>query len=508
MKNKLAPLVCALMLLPLYSIAQVTPSTDTDETWYYLQSAASLSYCASSVVYNTAPQSGHYLRWGDKVTDENALWKFVDTGAHAFRIVNKATGLYICATTPGSGAGEVFSTDNAEEATAFVLTRQSGGTESYVLSAADGNPLHAQENFGWMVTWADRSAGSASSWKFVQATAEELQACEAKAKADAKDYRLVWAEEFNADGRLDARDWSFERGFVRNQELQWYQSDNAFVADGLLNIEGKRERVKNPNYDASSGDWKKNQEYAEYTSASLNTSGKHVFTYGRLEVCAKIPTAVGAWPAIWTLGYEWGGDDHWPHSGEIDLLEYYGAATHANFCWGGNGAWTDVWHSRTQPIRYWNKVDRSWAQKFHTWRMDWDSESVKLYIDDELVAVNNNARSYNVYGSTAGRNPFIGRDHYLLLNLAMGSNAGTPDEARLPFLYQIDYVRLYQKPGQTHTNRGVTETTTPTTAIAAPPTLADAPEQTTAIYDLSGRRLSRLPRQGVALVGGKVVVRR
>ena len=46
-------------------------------------------------------------------------------------------------------------------------------------------------------------------------------------------YKLVWADEFNRDGGLDEKDWTFERGFVRNNELQWYQPENARRANGM-----------------------------------------------------------------------------------------------------------------------------------------------------------------------------------------------------------------------------------------------------------------------------------
>lgn len=40
-------------------------------------------------------------------------------------------------------------------------------------------------------------------------------------------YKLVWSDEFNQDGLLDSSKWKFEDGFVRNQETQWYQKENA-----------------------------------------------------------------------------------------------------------------------------------------------------------------------------------------------------------------------------------------------------------------------------------------
>ncbi len=85
-----------------------------------------------------------------------------------------------------------------------------------------------------------------------------------------KEYRMVWSDEFEVDGR-PSKDWTFERGFKRNQELQWYQSQNAWVKDGCLVIEGRKEHHKNPLYEAGSSDWRRNREFIEYTSSSLTT---------------------------------------------------------------------------------------------------------------------------------------------------------------------------------------------------------------------------------------------
>src|SRR5262245_21720325 len=69
-------------------------------------------------------------------------------------------------------------------------------------------------------------------------------------------YELVWADEFDRDGEPDAKNWTYEHGFVRNQELQWYRPENARVAGGLLKIEARRERVPNPNFKSGSSDWR------------------------------------------------------------------------------------------------------------------------------------------------------------------------------------------------------------------------------------------------------------
>ena len=98
---------------------------------------------------------------------------------------------------------------------------------------------------------------------------------------------LVWNDEFNNNGKPDPASWIYEKGFVRNQELQWYQSENANCFNGLLVIEGRREKVNNPNYILGSTNWKTVREYAEYTSASIQTRGLKQWQFGRFEIRQK-----------------------------------------------------------------------------------------------------------------------------------------------------------------------------------------------------------------------------
>jgi len=257
-------------------------------------------------------------------------------------------------------------------------------------------------------------------------------------------YRLVWNDEFNNEGQPDSKVWSFEKGFTRNEELQWYQSDNAVCKNGVLTIAGRKEQIKNSNYDAASNNWQKNREYAGYTSSSLKTEGKKEFQYGRFEIRAKIPTASGAWPAIWTLGNSM----EWPSNGEIDIMEYYRIkdVPHilANTAWGTDKRFNAKWDSSATPFSHFLEKDANWADKFHIWRMDWDEEYIRLYLDDELL---NETSLEDTYNGSLGKNknPFR-QPHYLLLNLAIGGiNGGVPDDSAFPLVYEIDYIRVYQK---------------------------------------------------------------
>lgn len=250
-------------------------------------------------------------------------------------------------------------------------------------------------------------------------------------------WKLVWADEFNIDGKPDPKNWKGEQGFVRNHEQQWYQDANAYYKDGKLIIEAKREAIKNPNYVANSSNWKENREFSEYTSASIITSGKQSWQYGRFEMKAKIDTRLGMWPAFWTLGTK----GEWPENGEIDIMEYYRGMILANAVWGSMEKWKGIWSTTKKPITEFN--DKEWSDKFHIWRMDWDEKSIKLYVDDFLMSSIDLEKTYNA--KDPKRNPFR-QPHYILLGLAIGGdNGGDPSKTDFPAKFEVDYVRVYQR---------------------------------------------------------------
>ena len=251
------------------------------------------------------------------------------------------------------------------------------------------------------------------------------------------DYLLVWADEFDRDGRPDPRNWTYEHGFVRNQELQWYQPDNARVEHGLLVIEGAREHRPNPTYQAGTADWKRGREFVDYTSASLTTRGLHSWQYGRFEMRARIDTRPGLWPAFWTLGVSGG----WPRNGEVDVMEYYHGLLLANVAWGAADPAKAIWaDTRTSLTTF---ADREWSSHFHVWRMDWDEETIQIFVDDALLNRVDLTKTINQDGTNV--NPFH-QPHYLIVNLAIGgTQGGDPSQTLFPARYEIDYIRVYQK---------------------------------------------------------------
>jgi len=257
-------------------------------------------------------------------------------------------------------------------------------------------------------------------------------------------WRLVWQDEFEEDGKLDSDKWDFEKGFVRNYEEQWYTPDNAFQRNGKLVIEARKAAFRCPEYTEDDSNWRTSREWVEWTSASVITKGKFSFLYGRVEVCARIPVCKGAWPAIWLLGTDY----PWPANGEIDMLEYYqlqGKPTIlANACWAGDTEDDAQWDSSYTPLSHFTDRDPAWASRFHVWRMDWDKDFIRLYLDDELLNEVNLKHTINGKARGTGINPFHS-PQYLLLNLALDTRVKEFNPSDFPMQYEIDYVRVYQK---------------------------------------------------------------
>jgi beta-glucanase (GH16 family) len=250
-------------------------------------------------------------------------------------------------------------------------------------------------------------------------------------------YQLVWSDEFNKDGAVDLGNWKFENGFVRNQEFQWYQADNAWCEKGLLIIEARREQKPNPAYQEGTTDWRKKNANIDYTSSSLKTSGNHSWQYGRFVMRGRIQIDAGLWPAWWTLGVK----GRWPSNGEIDIMEYYRNRVMANVATGTDQLNKAKWFTKIRPAD--SLGGKAWASKFHTWRMDWDEKEISLYLDDVLM--NNVALAELVNGDGTNINPF-NQPHYMLLNLAIGgTQGGDPGNTKFPNRFEVDYVRVYQK---------------------------------------------------------------
>ncbi len=265
----------------------------------------------------------------------------------------------------------------------------------------------------------------------------------AAGSARGADWKLVWSDEFDKPGLPDPGKWGYETGFVRNNEAQYYtreRKENARVEDGLLVIEARKEQFKNPDYDPNAvakgkGAGRRGPELAEYTSASLTTRGKGNWTYGRIEVRAKLPRGRGTWPAIWMLGTNRAAG--WPACGEIDIMEEVGYEPGIIQAHIHTGKYNHLKNtSKGERITI---ADASEA--FHVYAVEWDKDKMDFYVDQQKYF------TYRNEGSGSEAWPFD-QDQDPILNLAIGGAWGGAkgiDDSIFPQRYYIDYVRVYQR---------------------------------------------------------------
>lgn len=240
-------------------------------------------------------------------------------------------------------------------------------------------------------------------------------------------WKLVWNDEFDYTGLPDSSKWLFDtRGNAwnwGNNEAQYYtekRKENAWVSEGVLRITALKEEMGGK----------------QYTSARLLTKGKGDWLYGRFEIRAKLPTGVGAWPAIWMLPTDntYGG---WPGSGEIDIMENVGydpTTIHGT-------AHTKAYNHSIGTQKSNTIQCPDCFENFHVYALEWEANEYRVYLDEvHYFTFQNEGTGFEAW-------PFD-QPFHLLLNLAIGGNWGGQqgiDDSLFPHVYEIDYVRVYQK---------------------------------------------------------------
>lgn len=262
-------------------------------------------------------------------------------------------------------------------------------------------------------------------------------------KSDAKDIlesnktlalkSLVWADEFDGDGPINSEKWFQQTqlppgGSWWGGIIQHYTDSetNSYVKDGYLNLVAKKEVLEDQG------------ELKNYTSARLNS--KFAFTYGKIEIRAKLPTGNGTWPAIWMLnknidedGAYWDnkgfGTTKWPYCGEIDIVEH----------WGKNQDYvSSAVHNGSS---YGDIVENVGGQKianvseeFHIYVLEWTKDKMIFSVDGtqhfkyEPSVKNSDTWPYD-------------SDYYMILNIAI-EPAIDSNFVESPMV--VDYIRIYQ----------------------------------------------------------------
>ncbi|MEZ5072506.1 MAG: glycoside hydrolase family 16 protein [Bacteroidales bacterium] len=254
--------------------------------------------------------------------------------------------------------------------------------------------------------------------------------------------RLVWSDEFEYTGKPDPAKWTYDLGFIANQEKQYYTDhlENARVENGCLVLEARRENIANkdhgnPDLMNTWAEYKATIDTARYTSARIKTEDLAEWQYGRIEVRAKLPAGRGMWPAIWMLS-ESRETVGWPECGEIDIMEHVGYDP-------------DTIHGTIHTKAYNHMIGTQKGKtifieepydQFHVYSIEWTPEKIDFLLDG---IVYNHIQNEHL---TTAEWPFD-QKFYLILNLAVGGSWGGAkgvDDSVFPARMLVDYVRVYQ----------------------------------------------------------------
>lgn len=236
----------------------------------------------------------------------------------------------------------------------------------------------------------------------------------------------VWTDEFEGSA-VDTSKWSFQTGDGcaegicgwGNNELQYYQAENATVSGGTLKIEARRERVQSK----------------AYTSARMRTIHQGDWTFGRMEARIKLTVGQGIWPAFWMLPTDevYGG---WPQSGEIDIMENIGSepsTVHGTIHFGD--PWPD---NQSTGASYRLPNGERFTDAYHEFAIEKEAGVIRWMVDDVLYSTKTPADTDpHIW-------PFDERFHFIL-NVAVGGNwPGSPDETTVfPQILEVDWVRVH-----------------------------------------------------------------
>jgi beta-glucanase (GH16 family) len=249
----------------------------------------------------------------------------------------------------------------------------------------------------------------------------------------------VWGDEFDgaAGTRVDTTKWRYDTADGcgsgncgwGNNEKEYYATAPENIAlngHGQLVIVGRVARAGLTCYYGP----------CRYTSAKITTRGKTEVAPGRVEARIKLAPGQGLWPAFWLLGMNIS-EVGWPASGELDIMENRGSAPRiTSSAIHGPGYSGNTPFVHTRPL-----APGMYTDAFHTFAVEWDSLTVRFFVDDSVHYVVSRAEVEH-FGRWAFDQHF-----FVILNLAVGGNFdGDPaSDAIFPATMLVDYVRVYRR---------------------------------------------------------------
>ncbi len=242
----------------------------------------------------------------------------------------------------------------------------------------------------------------------------------------------TWSQNFATmpNGSLSNSLWGYNLGNGGpsnpgwgNNEAEYYTNSpgNVQIINGDLIIEAQQQAIDGFNY----------------SSARITTLPSLNFTYGKLDIVAKLPAGVGTWPAIWLLPvnptYELttpsGEQDpnNWLRDGEIDIMEATGSIPGQISSSAQSYTYNPGNNNERGAVL---NVDND-TSSFHDYELQWTPTSLTFLVDGVAYHTVTKAAT-DTYLAWPYNQPF-----YLILNIAMGGTEGGTEAQQYP-PYGID----------------------------------------------------------------------
>ncbi len=267
---------------------------------------------------------------------------------------------------------------------------------------------------------------------------------------------LAWNDEFNGSS-LDSLNWQLkDRMFNDIIDTSDGSDKHIKVENGSVVMNTHRADASDPNHQFT-------------THGTLTTMNRMSFQYGYLEIRARLPYGTGTWPSFWLQSLEERRADQSVMT-EVDVFELYKddymESTLHKWYLNANGAaekhdWNDP-----KVIKFSETLDNfnraTFSQEYHTYGFGWTATEIYFTVDGKVVG------TYDItdegdFGAGLGvpgemgtltgmdffRDPlFVNFTNWVHTSSEYKNSWAADEESEFPFTFAVDYIRLYQVPGE------------------------------------------------------------
>ena len=235
-----------------------------------------------------------------------------------------------------------------------------------------------------------------------------------------------WTKRFDESFSGNLTQWNIWTGGAYNNELQYYQSPNLVVQNGVLTINAIRQTITGATLPSDP-----TPKTFEFTSgrieSKVNFSSSTSTPQVRMVARIKLPSGYGMWPAFWSFG------DPWPTQGEIDIMEARGNEPfkYQTAYWYGRRSGVNT----TSGTEGFVTSDISLTDCWHVYEVIWAKNSLTYLLDGQVVVTRSGGNIPNFYRKT----------ERLVLNLAVGGGffGNPPASSVVTGSMLVDWVKVF-----------------------------------------------------------------